>query len=567
VTTATSLFGEIEPGAAIAEALTSAGLIDAAAARRARQVAASSGESIVAVVHQLALCDDARVLAVLAERFGLKRAEAEDVPAAPVELKSVSASFLRRRRLLPLGWSGENLLVGIIDPEQSDGLAALSFAAQCAAEPRLMSVSAQKHAFDALYGASEETEAAEPASPVVALWPDDTQRMRDQSSAGPAVRIVDALLESALEANASDIHIEPLPDRVRVRLRIDGELKTVREEPAHLAAPIAARIKVLADMDIADRRSAQDGRTSLAAKGRPVDVRISAVPSAYGETIALRLLRRESSLLDLARLGFSDALLAIFERVLNLRRGLFLLTGPTGSGKTTTLYAMIERLRTQALKIVSIEDPIEYFFPDITQVQVNEEAGLTFPTALRSFLRQDPDVILIGEIRDNETARIAIQAALTGHLVLATLHTTDAPGAAARLADLGLDRYLIAATLVGSVSQRLVRRLCLECRRERAATSAERALLEPLLVSRSEIRIGEAPGCTACRNTGAAGRIAVGEGFLVDDALREAMSDPSGSRFRAALRQQGFRAITQAAAVQAAAARIAPAEVTALRLA
>jgi general secretion pathway protein E len=368
-----------------------------------------------------------------------------------------------------------------------------------------------------------------------------------------------------LERKASDIHIEPLPDRVRVRLRIDGDLVIVREEPAQLAASIAARIKVLANMDIADRRSAQDGRTSLAAHGRPIDVRISSVPSAFGETIALRLLRREASLLDLKGLGFSAQMLTLFERVLDLRRGLFLITGPTGSGKTTTLYAMIERLRGADLKILSIEDPIEYFFPDITQVQVNEDAGLSFPTALRAFLRQDPDVILIGEIRDGETAKIAVQGALTGHLVLATLHTSDAPGAVSRLVDLGLDRYLVAATLAGAASQRLVRRLCPQCKRLRRPSAAEAEMLRESGALFAEI--GEAPGCAACRHTGAQGRIAVAEGFLVNDAIRTAISDPRAEILAQALAGEHFTPLHTSALAEATAGRVSLAELRTLALA
>jgi general secretion pathway protein E len=567
MSSAPALFGPTDPAQSVAEALIDAGLIDQAEARRAAQVAATSGESIVAVIHQLALADDTRVLDVLGTRFDIALAKEEDVPQALVNLAGVSAAFLRSNRVLPLGWSGQHLVAGVIDPTRSEGLAALAFAAGCAAEPRLMSVSAQRQAFDRLYGASEEASDLAEAAPVVSLWADDAQRIRDQSSAGPAVRIVDALLERALEAGASDIHIEPLSDRVRVRLRINGELQTVREEPAHLAAPIAARIKVLADMDIADRRSAQDGRTSLAAKGRPVDVRISAIPSAFGETIALRLLRRDAALLDLTGLGFSSHALSVFERVLAMRRGLFLITGPTGSGKTTTLYAMIERLRGAALKILSIEDPIEYFFPDVTQVQVNEGAGLTFPTALRSFLRQDPDVILIGEIRDAETARIAVQAALTGHLVLATLHTSDAPGAVARLAELGLDRYLIAATLAGAASQRLARKLCQTCAHTREANATERALFSGRPSLSVTPLVSEASGCAACRNTGVAGRLAIAEAFLTDDAVRESIHTISTHQLQHALEAQGFVSIGQEAVDAAMRGLIAPAEVRALALA
>lgn len=546
------------------DALVAANVLDSASAQRAAQAAEASGQSAIAIVHQLALADDVRVLAALSAAFNIRTVSARDIPATPVALKGVSAAFLRREHVLPLGWRDGELLVGVIDPDRSDGLAALAFAAHCGAAPLLMAASDQNGAFDTLYGAAfDEPTAIEASSAFLA---DDAVRMRDHADAAPAVRLVDALFDKALELNASDIHIEPLPDRVRIRLRVDGALQILREEPAALAAPIAARIKILADLDVADRRRAQDGRTSLAAKGKPVDVRVSTIPSAYGETVALRLLRRETSLLNLPALGFDADTLSIFEHVLSLRRGLFLITGPTGSGKTTTLYAMIERLRQQSLKILSIEDPIEYFFSDITQTQVNEDAGLTFPTALRSFLRQDPDVILIGEIRDAETARIAVQAALTGHLVLATLHTSDAPGAIARLADMGVDRYLIAATLAGAIAQRLVRKLCPLCRQSREASPIERAWLEPLLPRGARPTPADPHGCAPCRQTGYQGRIAVAEGFLPTDPIRAAAADTDFALLSRAITASGFTPLANAAARRAAAGEISCAEVKALAL-
>ncbi|KAF0174203.1 MAG: proteinral secretion pathway protein E [Caulobacteraceae bacterium] len=552
---------------AILDALVEAGVIDEAGARRAAQVARSGGESVVAVIHQLALADDTRVLEILSARFETPVANDADVPTTAVEAPGVSAAYLRRHRVLPLGWAGDRLLAGIIDPENSDGLAALAFAAGRATEPRLMTPSAQKRAFDALYGAGDGEIGAEPATAPLSVWSDDAARVRDHADAAPAVRLVDAVLERAIDLGASDIHIEPMPDRVRIRLRVDGVLHVEREEPAHLAAPIAARIKILADMDVADRRRPQDGRTSLAAHGRPVDVRISTVPSAHGETVALRLLRREAALLDLAGLGFSAQMRALFEEVLGLRRGVFLMTGPTGSGKTTTLYAMIDRLRRNALKILSVEDPVEYFFPDVTQTQVNEDAGVTFAAALRAFLRQDPDVILVGEIRDSETARIAVQAALTGHLVLATLHTSDAPGAVARLVDMGVDRFLVADTLAAVASQRLVRKLCPHCRTPRAPNAMERAILAPHLATDAVIEVADANGCSICKGSGFSGRLAVGEGFRMTDAVRTAIADPSGAALDQTIAAAGFQPILRAAAACAARAEITIADFRALGLA
>lgn len=566
MSTTPTQIGDTPATSAILEPLVEAGVIEPAAARRAAQVAQATGESAVSVLHQLALADDGSVAAALAARFGVPLVASSAVPSKPVALAGLSPSYLRRRRVLPLALDDAEVMVGVVDPTDEEGLRAVGFAANRTASPRLMAHGEWRKAFEDLYGADAGQDSSDLEVPPLShgdVWADDAAKVRDQSEAAPAVRLVDVILERALEEGASDIHVEPLPDRVRVRFRVDGELKIALEEAAHLAAPIAARIKILANMDVADRRAPQDGRTSLAAKGRPVDVRISTVPSSYGETVALRLLRRDPALLDLVALGFAPPLLSLFEKVLALKRGLFLVTGPTGSGKTTTLYAMLQRLRTQPLKILSIEDPIEYYFADITQTQVNEEAGLTFATALRSFLRQDPDVILVGEIRDSETARIAIQAALTGHLVLATLHTSDAPGAVSRLVDMGVDRYLVGATLVACVSQRLARRLCPLCRRARDPTPSELNMLAgeagPALT-----RVFHADGCPSCHGKGVRGRIAIAEGFVVSDEVREAIADPAGTAIYSVLRRIGFSPLLAEAGAMAQAGEVDPVELRAL---
>jgi general secretion pathway protein E len=551
----------------VLDSLMRAGVLDPAGARRARLVAQRTSESVVAVIHQLALADDASVVAALCEAFDLPSAHLHDAPDHAVPIDGLSIQHMRRKRVLVLGLEEDRVIVGVVDPAGRDGWSAVGFAARRPTSLRLMAFSDWREAFDRLYGVEEADRASAMADGGDdAVWADDAARVRDQSEAAPAVRLVDSILEQALAESASDIHIEPLPDRVRIRLRVDGELKVVAEEAAHLAAPMAARIKILANMDVADRRSPQDGRTSLAAKGRPIDVRISTVPSTYGETVALRLLRRDPRLLDLATLGFTRSVVELLEQVLVLRRGLFLVTGPTGSGKTTTLYGMLQRLRGEALKILSVEDPIEYFFPDVTQVQVNEEAGVTFASALRAFLRQDPDVMLVGEIRDSETARIAIQAALTGHLVLATLHTNDAPGAVSRLVDMGVDRFLVGATLTGVLSQRLARRLCEGCRRTRRPNHQETALLLEHGVA-EPCATFDAVGCPACNGSGYRGRVAVGEGFWVDDTVREAIADETGVALNAALKDCRFRPLLAEAAVLASAGEVNLAEFRALMLA
>ncbi|MFO1015789.1 MAG: GspE/PulE family protein [Caulobacteraceae bacterium] len=527
--------------------LVDKGLLDLPSASRAQAVARKTGESVVAVVHELALASDDDVTSALADDFGVPQADEADFPAAAVDVGGLSAAFLRRERALPLLADGQCVQLGVVDPTNDRLLEAVTFALNLQVQLKLISVSRWASEFERLYGPATEAQSGQPEDDGGgAHWSDDAAKVRDHQEAAPAVRVVGQILETALKRGASDIHIEPLPDRVRVRLRVDGELETILEETSQLAGPIAARIKILANMDVADRRSAQDGRTSLAAMGRPVDVRISTVPGLHGETVALRLLRRDPALLNLPALGFSPQVLGLLEQVLTRRRGLFLVTGPTGSGKTTTLYAMLQRLKASALKILSVEDPVEYFFADMTQTQVNEDAGVTFASALRSFLRQDPDVILVGEIRDGETARIAIQAALTGHLVLATLHTNDAAGAVARLVDMGVDRYLVGATLTAAISQRLVRKLCPGCAKPYEPRGFEREFLAKLSAWPPG-RLFRAEGCPACRGSGVGGRLALGEGFEVTDGVREAMADPSGRRMAQALACEGFTPLIEAA--------------------
>lgn len=547
-----------------AQVLLEAGVLDQTAADRAAQVARESGVGFVNVVHQLALAPDEAVCAALATGLGLERASEADLDDLPEALAGLSTAFLRRSHVIPLCLAEDSVIVGTVDPEETAGTEAIGFATGLKPVRRLLTFEQWRRAFERTCPA----EAAGPAAPraVEGAWAEDATKVRDQREAAPAVRLVDRILEQALQRGASDIHIEPLPDRLRVRFRVNGELTVISEEPAHMAASVAARIKILANMDVADRRAPQDGRTSLAALGRPVDVRISTVPGVHGETVALRLLRREEEQLDLNRLGFSQEVISLLEGVLALRRGLFLVTGPTGSGKTTTLYAMIQKLRRQPLKILSIEDPIEYFFPDITQTQVNEAAGVTFATALRSFLRQDPDVILVGEIRDPETAAIAIQAALTGHLVLATLHTADAPSAVTRLIDMGVDRYLVSATLNAVISQRLTPALCRHCRRSRSLSELERAFFADAVVS-TPAELFDAPGCPHCRGSGQQGRLALGEGFRVTEVLREAMADPTGLALEAALRDGGYRALSHDAVRLASEGAIGAADLRALMLA
>jgi general secretion pathway protein E len=343
----------------------------------------------------------------------------------------------------------------------------------------------------------------------------------------PVVRLVNLLLIEALEARASDVHLEGYQDGLRVRYRIDGVLQNAPSPPPHLTAAIVSRLKIMAELDIAERRLPQDGRIRLRLQNRQVDVRVSTVPTLRGESVVLRLLDKERGRISLSELGMADDTLELFSEIISRPHGIVLATGPTGSGKTTTLYAAVEMIRTGREKILTVEDPVEYELGGVPQVPVNEKVGVTFATALRALLRQDPDIILVGEIRDPETAQIATQAALTGHLVLSTLHTNDAPAALTRLLDLEVAAYLVASTVDAVLAQRLVRVICSSCK---VATQPDRAAARRIDVDALGLaRIWTGTGCDACRGTGYRGRTGIYELLVMDNDLRTEVQARRGS--------------------------------------
>ena len=344
----------------------------------------------------------------------------------------------------------------------------------------------------------------------------------DSQDDAPVIRLINALLTQALRDGASDIHIEPFETRSVVRLRIDGTLRDLIEPARALHAAIVSRVKIMAQLDIAEKRLPQDGRITLRVAGKPVDVRVSTIPTGHGERVVLRLLDKQAGRLDLTRLGMDDATLAHMDRLIREPHGIVLVTGPTGSGKTTTLYAALSRLDATALNIMTVEDPIEYDLDGISQTQVNTRIEMSFARALRTILRQDPDVVMIGEIRDLETAQIAVQASLTGHLVFATLHTNDAVSAVTRLVDMGVEPFLLASSLIGVGAQRLVRRLCMECRKPFAADAAQ---LQALGFAPMQGTFFTARGCPACNHSGYRGRTGIYELLSVDDGLRRLIHD------------------------------------------
>lgn len=360
----------------------------------------------------------------------------------------------------------------------------------------------------------------------------EPEDLLDSADEAPIIKLLNAILAEAIRANASDVHIEPFENQLRIRFRVDGVLSTIFTPKLVLASMLVSRIKVMARLDIAEKRLPQDGRIALKLGGRAVDLRVSTIPSSFGERVVLRLLDKSAERLDLTDLGLPQNLEAGVQELLSKAHGIFLVTGPTGSGKTTTLYAGLGRLNNSERNIMTIEDPVEYNIDGINQTPVNLKADMTFAKGLRAILRQDPDVIMIGEVRDSETANIAVQASLTGHLVLSTLHTNTAVGAVTRLRDMGVEPFLLASSLIGVLAQRLVRRLCPHCKTEHQADEAECELLGV-----PQATIYQADGCEYCQQTGYSGRMGLYELMMVDEEIRKMIySDISETEIEARLR-------------------------------
>ena len=392
---------------------------------------------------------------------------------------------------------------------------------------------------------------------------DDAERLRDLASEAPLIRLVNQLISQAVESRASDIHIDPFENLLRVRYRYDGVLHEMEAPPRSLQAAVVSRIKIMAMLDIAERRLPQDGRIKLVVRGHEVDLRVSTIPSLHGESVVLRILDRSAVNLDFDKLGLEDGLRDQLCRQLALPNGIVLVTGPTGSGKTTTLYTSLLHLNSVERNIVTVEDPIEYQLPGITQIQVKPQIGLNFASLLRAILRHDPDIVMIGEIRDLETAQIAIQASLTGHLVLSTLHTNSAAATIARLRDMGLEDYLLTATLNGIMAQRLVRRLCSSCKRAVELTPELSARFGMGRMNSGKATLVYEPvGCPNCRNTGYAGRIAVAELIVPDDKIHSLiLSRASHNEIQEAARSAGMQTMYEAGLHQVIAGTTSLAEI------
>jgi general secretion pathway protein E len=481
---------------------------------RALLVERESGERLDLVITRLGLLPEDVLAKAMATETGLQLIEGRDLPALPLPGVGLSAQFLHDVRALPVRIEGDYVVVAVSNPFDDFVEQAFRFVFGLPVR-RVMAKSTDiDAAIERLYRQVEVDE-----SPDLDADGDDLDRLKDIVSDAPVIRAVNRLISRAVDERASDIHIEPTEDSLTVRFRIDGVLRPAAPLPAAMRAPFVSRIKIMAELNIAERRKPQDGRLRVAVRGNDIDLRVATAPSIHGESVVMRILDRSNLALDFATLGFSDQLAQKFSETIHRPYGIVLVTGPTGSGKTTTLYAALSALNAPERKLLTVEDPIEYRLAGIIQTQVNPAIDFTFGSALRSFLRQDPDVMMVGEIRDQETAQIAVQAALTGHMILSTLHTNTAAGAVTRLTDMGVEPFLLSSVLSGVLAQRLVRKLCDTCREP---FTPDQALLDALGLAESRKlpeTLYHARGCSKCSDSGYAGRAAVFEFLQVDNAI------------------------------------------------
>jgi general secretion pathway protein E len=491
------------------------------------------------------------LMATLSEQHMAPLLTAEEYPAMSMEIDKLSGKFLKQFKVLPLDLEGNVLTVVMADPSDSDTLESLRLFTGYEIKTRLGLENEITEVLGRFYGDSSggvaRMEGDENGSGDSAELREDIEHLRDMASEVPVIRMVNLMISRAVERRASDIHIEPFEKEFRVRYRIDGILYNVESPPIQLKAAIISRVKLMAKLNIAERRLPQDGRIKIKVLGKEIDLRVSTLPTLYGESVVMRILdKSDTSTFDLQTLGFPASMLEKMQQLTSMPHGILLVTGPTGSGKSTTLYSAMRRINLPDKKIITIEDPVEYQMDGINQIHVNTQIGLTFAAGLRHIVRQDPDVIMVGEIRDLETAEIAIRSALTGHLVFSTLHTNDAPSAITRLVDMGVENYLLASCLIGVLAQRLVRVICRHCKFEYAADlDYLRSLDFPINGSQS-VRLYRGEGCDHCGQTGYETRKGIFELMIPDEEVRRMIvSNESSNVIANYARSKGMKTLRE----------------------
>lgn len=506
-------------------ALLSSGELSPDTLSRARRLAAESDDSLALTLSRLGLVSEQDIADTLAQILGLSQVHAKDFLQAEMFVTSLSSTFLRQFHILPFGLDlGGHLLLAMADP--GDDYAAHAVALRtghlvrrCVALPTDLDAALDRLLPPAILPPSPDQNRTSTEAQAGSAGNTELERLREAASDAPVIRTVNQLLARAVDERASDLHFEPTSDGLNVRLRVDGRLRRLPHAPVHMRDAIVSRIKLMAGLDIAERRLPQDGRLAIAVRGLDVDFRVATAPTQHGESVVVRVLDRAQTKLAFAELGFDAVALTALRPQLAQPHGMLLVTGPTGSGKTTTLYAALSELNTDERKVMTVEDPVEYQIAGVQQVQVQPAIGLTFARALRSFLRHNPNVVMVGEIRDQETADVAVQVALTGHLVLSTLHTNDAASGVTRLLDMGVEDYLLVSTCNAIMAQRLVRTLCLQCR-EPYAPSQEMAVRLGLDGARPAL-LHRAVGCAACGGSGYKGRTTIIEILPLSEPIRD----------------------------------------------
>ncbi|MGD1075329.1 MAG: type II secretion system ATPase GspE [Thermodesulfovibrionales bacterium] len=485
---------------------------------------------------------------MLEDQQRIQHLQPDDLPKVPFVLNGISSRFIREHLVVPLELKNDTLKVVMANPEDRSAIDALKVATSaditvCTADSKALDEYISK-----FYGQESQNinrlieDIGERDVEFIRDEEEDVDHLKDLASEAPIIKLVNLLISRAVEGRASDIHIEPFEDELKVRYRIDGVLHEVESVPKKLQAAIVSRVKIMAKLNIAERRLPQDGRIRLKVGESEIDLRVSTIPVLHGESVVMRILLKEGIVIDLNLLGFHPKTLASFNEVILKPNGIMLVTGPTGSGKTTTLYGALDKINSPDKKIITVEDPIEYQLKGVNQIQVKPQIGLTFASTLRHIVRQDPDVIMIGEVRDLETAEIAIQSALTGHLVFSTLHTNDAPSAITRLLDMGVENFLLSSTVRGILAQRLVRSICPACKEVDRSVANEEEL--SALGLRSGIDLYRGKGCEQCASTGFFGRVGIFELLVVEEDIRTLiLKNADASQLRESARRNGMRTL------------------------
>ncbi|AFK86962.1 MULTISPECIES: GspE/PulE family protein [Thermoanaerobacterium] len=509
----------------LGDLLVEVGLLDESQLNNAIKIQKKTGEKLGKILVKEGYLTEEQIIEALEFQLGIPHIDMKKVFIDANVAKLIPESMAKRHVAIPIKKENNSIFVAMADPLNIFAIDDIKLVTKLDVKPLIASEDGILKAIDRVFGKEEAERAVQDFKKELShdSAEDDGNLLRDISedeiNNAPAVRLVNSIIEQAVKNRASDVHIEPTENDLRIRFRIDGELHEAMRVFKSTQGPVITRIKIMANMNIAERRIPQDGKIEMNAGGKNIDIRVSSLPTIYGEKLVLRILDKSGYIITKDKLGLGNDDLKLFDNLLKHPNGIILLTGPTGSGKTTTLYAMLNELNKPDKNIITVEDPVEYTLEGLNQVQVNEKAGLTFASALRSILRQDPDIIMIGEIRDRETAEIAIRSSITGHLVLSTLHTNDSAGAITRLIDMGIEPYLVSSSVVGVIAQRLARKICDNCKIEYDASKREKIILG--IDADESLKLYRSKGCAVCNKTGYRGRVPIYEIMMMTPKIKE----------------------------------------------